>query len=201
MKIRSEGPVTVGSVSSAAPTITSTRSARPARSRLARATSACLGSYSSVTTRPCGPAPRASQMVLKPPSVPSSRILRAPMAPASRLKNFPCWTDTAIGGNPAALLDSRAALKDGSSCTTVLSKNASTSLGVGFSVMAPTLAAPDGAAWGVDPIPNESRRLPHTHGGYIVGVRSTRTARVTQREKGELMATYEAGTELTCGHE
>src|SRR5689334_5961055 len=143
MKIRSKGPVTVGSVSSAAPTITSTRSARPARSKLSRATSACLGSYSSVTTRPCGPAPRASQMVLKPPNVPSSRMLRAPIAAASRLKNFPCWTDTAIGGNPAALLASRAALDDGSSPTTVLSKKASTSLGVGFSVMAPTLAGHD----------------------------------------------------------
>ncbi|BBY39584.1 hypothetical protein MMAN_37180 [Mycobacterium mantenii] len=70
------------------------------------------------------------------------------MAAASRLKNFPCWTDTAIGGNPAALLASSAAVNDGSPSTTVLSKKASTSLGVGFSVMAPTLAAPDGVGTG-----------------------------------------------------
>lgn len=144
MKIRSKGPVTVGSVSSAAPTITSTRSATPARFKLSRATSACFGSYSSVTTRPCGPAPRASQMVLKPPRVPISRMRRAPMAPASRLRNFPCCTETAIGGSPAALLASSAAVKDGSSPTTVLSRNASTSWGVGFSLMTSTLAAPAG---------------------------------------------------------
>lgn len=75
-------------------------------------------------------------------------MLCAPMAPASRLKNFPCCTDTAIDGNPAASLASRAALNDGSPSTTVLSKNASTSLGVGFSVMAPTLAAPAGVGTG-----------------------------------------------------
>ncbi len=40
--------------------------------------------------------------------------------------------------------------------TTVLSKNASTSLGVGFSVMTPTLAAPDGVGTesraGIEPV-------------------------------------------------
>src|SRR5271166_3309970 len=61
MNTRSKGPVRVGSVSSAAPISTWTRSPTPARSRFARATSACLGSYSSVVTRPCGPTPRADR--------------------------------------------------------------------------------------------------------------------------------------------
>src|SRR6185312_8868209 len=104
-------------------------------------------------------APRASQMVLKPPRVPISRMRRAPMAPASRLKNFPCCAETAIGGNPAASLASSAALDDGSSPTTVLSKNASTSLGVGFSVMALTLAAPGRPTQTADP-PGERDRGP-----------------------------------------
>ena len=53
-----------GRVSSAGPTRTSTTSPSPARARFARATSACFGEYSSVTSRPPGASPRASQIVL-----------------------------------------------------------------------------------------------------------------------------------------
>src|SRR5581483_6632246 len=61
---RSKGPSRVGRVSSAGPTLTSTRSASPARARFRRATSACFGSASSVTRCPsCGRA-RASQIAL-----------------------------------------------------------------------------------------------------------------------------------------
>src|ERR1043165_926912 len=64
MNVKSNGPSSRGSVSSAAPTRTSTTSATPARARFARATSACLGSTSSVVSRPPGASARASQIVL-----------------------------------------------------------------------------------------------------------------------------------------
>ena len=60
------------------------RARRDRRARCcARATSACRGSCSSVTSRPPAGSARASQMVLYPPSVPISRMLRAPLAWAS----------------------------------------------------------------------------------------------------------------------
>src|ERR1041385_5700099 len=64
MNVKSNGPSSRGSVSSAAPTRTSTTSATPARARFSRATSACLGSTSSVVSRPPGASARASQIVL-----------------------------------------------------------------------------------------------------------------------------------------
>ncbi|CKR90156.1 Uncharacterised protein [Mycobacterium tuberculosis] len=70
-------------------------------------------------------------MVLKPPSVPISRTRRAWMAPASRHRNLPCCADTAMRGNSAASLAANAAANAGSSPTSVLSKNASTSGGLG----------------------------------------------------------------------
>ena len=102
---------------------------------LARATSACFGSYSNVVTRPSGPAPRASQIVLNPPSVPISRTRRTPVAAASKLRNLPCCADTAIFGNPAASLASKAADNTGSSSSTVWSRKASTSAGVNFGLI------------------------------------------------------------------
>ena len=68
MKIRSNGPrpsaASCGSVSSAGPRRSSTTSASPARAMLARATSACFGSTSSVISRPPAGSARASQIVL-----------------------------------------------------------------------------------------------------------------------------------------
>src|SRR5829696_2684401 len=117
MKIRSNGSPSssVGNVSSAAPTITSTRSSTPARARFCRATSACAGSYSSVTTRPPAPTPRASWMVLYPASVPISSTRLARIAVARRNSSFPCWADTSIAGIPAAAPRSRAAVSASSS--------------------------------------------------------------------------------------
>ncbi|SHU24718.1 Uncharacterised protein [Mycobacteroides abscessus subsp. abscessus] len=64
MNTRSNGPSTAGSDSRAAPTRTRTRSPRPASTRLACATAACLGSNSRVTTAPSGPTALASHAVL-----------------------------------------------------------------------------------------------------------------------------------------
>ena len=73
-----------------------------AAAMFARATSACAGSNSSVTSRPPGGSARASQMGLYPPSVPSSRIRCAPRARARTCSSRPSMGDTAIAGRPAS---------------------------------------------------------------------------------------------------
>jgi hypothetical protein len=103
-----------GSVSSAGPTRTATRSATPARARFARATAACRSSSSSVTSRPSGGSARASQIVLYPPRVPISRTRRALAMRARRCRKRPCVGDTWIGGSPAAALAASAASMAGS---------------------------------------------------------------------------------------
>jgi hypothetical protein len=117
MKTRSNGPASVGSVSIAAPTRTSTTSAKPARSTFARATSAWRGFASNVTSRPPGGSARASQIVLYPPSVPISRIARAPWRRASSSRSLPCSGETSWGGRPAAELAASAASSAGSGAT------------------------------------------------------------------------------------
>src|SRR6202011_757159 len=134
MKIRSNvspRSASVGSVSSAAPTTTCTRSSTPARARFSRATSACLGSNSSVTTRPPGPTPRASWMVLYPASVPISSTRVARIALASKNNSFPCWADTSIAGSPAATPASRAAVSASSSVPNTWLNNSSSAFGSG----------------------------------------------------------------------
>jgi hypothetical protein len=66
-----------GRVSNAFPTRTSTLSDRFARAIFARATAACFGLYSKVTSLPSAGRARPSQIVLYPPSVPISKIERA----------------------------------------------------------------------------------------------------------------------------
>src|SRR3954452_21613013 len=102
MKVRSNlSPSNDGSDSAAGPTTMSTRSPTPARSRLARATSAYAGLSSSVVSLPSAGIARASQIVLYPPSVPNSSTRRAPIERASRCRNRPCTGGTWMGGRPA----------------------------------------------------------------------------------------------------
>jgi hypothetical protein len=63
MKIRSNGPVSFGSVSIARPSA-ARRWSTSRRGRVLRATSACFGSYSSVTAAARLASARASQIVL-----------------------------------------------------------------------------------------------------------------------------------------
>ena len=123
------------------PTTTSTRSATPARTKLARATAACAGSYSNVTTRPAGPTPRARAIVLYPASVPISSTRLARDTVANNNSSLACWADTSIDGMPAAAAASRAATRAASSLCSSRLNIASRACGSG-SLMAPTVARP-----------------------------------------------------------
>ena len=119
MKTRSNGgtpmALSVSSEWAAGPTTISTVVPQPARSMFSRASRARSGSISSVTSEPPGTSPLASQIVLKPASVPISRMRRAPIARASTSSIRPCAGETAIRGRPARSADICAASR-ASSC-------------------------------------------------------------------------------------
>ncbi len=113
MKIRSNCLATVGQrrqrVQRRADDRPRTRSSTPARARVLRATSACLGSNSSVTTRPPdrrrGPVGWCCSRRACRSRAPGWRASPSPAATAA----CPCWADTSIAGIPAAVPASRAA--------------------------------------------------------------------------------------------